>query len=158
MTIITKLTASGFKSFAKKTDLVFGDKFNCILGPNGSGKSNVMDALCFVLGKSSAKGLRAEKSANLVYNGGKKGQPSKKAEVHIFFDNSKNKFPFNTPEVKISRVLNQKGMSKYLINDKVHTRQQVVDLLGKVGVNPDGHNIILQGDIVHFMEMRPNDR
>jgi len=158
MTIITKLTASGFKSFAKKTDLVFGDKFNCILGPNGSGKSNVMDALCFVLGKSSAKGLRAEKSANLVYNGGKKGTPSKKAEVHIYFDNSKSEFPFNTPEIKVSRVLNQKGMSKYLVNDKVITRQQVIDLLGKVGIEPDGHNIVLQGDIVHFMEMRPNDR
>jgi chromosome segregation protein len=158
MTIITKLTASGFKSFAKKTDLLFGNNFNCILGPNGSGKSNVMDALCFVLGKSSAKGLRAEKSANLIYNGGKKGQPSKKAEVHIYFDNSKNEFPFNSSEIKISRVLNQKGVSKYLVNDKTHTRQQVVDLLGKVGVNPDGHNIVLQGDIVHFMEMKPNDR
>jgi chromosome segregation protein len=158
MTIITKLTASGFKSFAKKTDLVFGEKFNCILGPNGSGKSNVMDALCFVLGKSSAKGLRAEKSANLVYNGGKRGTPAKKAEVHIFFDNSKNEFPYNSPEIKISRVLSQKGVSKYLVNDKVHTRQQVIDLLGKVGIEPDGHNIILQGDIVHFMEMRPNDR
>ena len=158
MTIITKLSATGFKSFARKTDLLFGNNFNCVIGPNGSGKSNIMDALCFVLGKSSAKSLRAEKSANLIYNGGKKGQPSKKAEVHIFFDNSKNEFPFNTPEIKVSRVLNQKGMSKYLVNDKVHTRQQVVDLLNKVGINPDGHNIILQGDIVHFMQMKPNDR
>ncbi|MBT3690633.1 chromosome segregation protein SMC [Candidatus Woesearchaeota archaeon] len=158
MTIITKLSATGFKSFARKTDLIFGNNFNCVIGPNGSGKSNIMDALCFVLGKSSAKSLRAEKSANLIYNGGKKGQPSKKAEVHIFFDNSKNEFPFNTPEIKVSRVLNQKGMSKYLVNDKVHTRQQVVDLLNKVGINPDGHNIILQGDIVHFMQMKPNDR
>jgi len=158
MTVITKLSASGFKSFAKKTDLIFGEKFNCILGPNGSGKSNVMDALCFVLGKSSAKSLRAEKSANLIYNGGKNGTPSKKAEVHIFFDNSKKEFPFDSPEIKVSRVLNDKGMSKYLVNDNVYTRQQVVDLLGKVGIDPDGHNIVLQGDIVHFMEMRPDDR
>jgi chromosome segregation protein len=158
MTVITKLSATGFKSFAKKTDLIFGNNFNCVIGPNGSGKSNIMDALCFVLGKSSAKGLRAEKSANLIYNGGKKGQPSKKAEVHIFFDNSNNEFPFNTPEIKISRVLNQKGMSKYLVNDKVITRQQVIDILGKVGIEPNGHNIILQGDIVHFMQMKPVDR
>ena len=158
MTIITKLSATGFKSFARKTDLLFGNNFNCVIGPNGSGKSNIMDALCFVLGKSSAKGLRAEKSANLIYNGGKRGTPSKKAEVHIFFDNSKNEFPFNTPEIKVSRVLNQKGMSKYLVNDKVMTRQQVVDLLRKVGIDPDGHNIVLQGDIVHFMEMKPLDR
>jgi len=57
----------GFKSFAKFTEFLFGPKFNVILGPNGSGKSNVLDALCFVLGKTSAKSLRAEKSANLIY-------------------------------------------------------------------------------------------
>jgi len=158
MTIITKLSATGFKSFAKKTDLLFGNDFNCIIGPNGSGKSNVMDALCFVLGKSSAKGLRAEKSANLIYNGGKKGKPSKKAEVHLFFDNSKEKFPMNTAEVKISRILNQKGMSTYKLNDKTVTRQQIIDTMRTVGIEPDGHNIILQGDIVHFMSMKPIER
>jgi len=88
MTKINKLVMHGFKSFAKRTELVFGDKFNCILGPNGSGKSNVIDALCFVLGKSSAKAIRAEKSANLVYNGGKSKKPSPFAEVSIFFDNA----------------------------------------------------------------------
>ena len=72
MTRINRLTLSGFKSFANKTELVLGPKFNCVLGPNGSGKSNVMDALCFVLGKSSSKSMRAEKTANLIYNGGKK--------------------------------------------------------------------------------------
>ena len=69
----------GFKSFAKRTELVFGDDFNCVLGPNGSGKSNILDALCFVLGKSSAKALRSEKSANLIYNGGKSKNPAKSA-------------------------------------------------------------------------------
>ena len=93
MTTVTKLTMSGFKSFAKKTDLNFGHTFNCVLGPNGSGKSNIMDALCFVLGKTSAKSMRAEKSANLIYNGGKKKNPSKSAEVAIYFDNSNNEFP-----------------------------------------------------------------
>ena len=76
MTKITKLTANGFKSFAKKTELSFGDGFNCVIGPNGSGKSNIMDSLCFVLGKSSAKSMRAEKSANLIYNGGKIKNPA----------------------------------------------------------------------------------
>ena len=67
MTQINRMVMHGFKSFASRTELLFGGNFNCVLGPNGSGKSNVLDSLCFVLGKSGAKGLRAEKSANLIY-------------------------------------------------------------------------------------------
>ncbi|MBI2140527.1 AAA family ATPase [Candidatus Woesearchaeota archaeon] len=81
MTRINKLVMRGFKSFAKHTELVFGTKFNCVVGPNGSGKSNILDALCFVLGKTSAKSMRAEKSSNLIYNGGKAKTPAKEAEV-----------------------------------------------------------------------------
>ena len=158
MTIVTKLSMSGFKSFAKKTDLEFGKTFNCVLGPNGSGKSNIMDALCFVLGKTSAKSMRAEKSANLIYNGGKKASPSKHAEVSIFFDNSKKEFPLEEKEIKVSRVVKQDGQSDYRLNDKKMTRQQIIDILSTAKIDPDGHNIILQGDIVHFMEMKPLDR
>ncbi|MFW5977447.1 MAG: AAA family ATPase, partial [Candidatus Nanoarchaeia archaeon] len=80
MTKILRMEMKGFKSFASKTEVVFGDGFNCILGPNGSGKSNVLDSLCFVLGKAGAKGLRVEKSSNLIYNGGKSKKPSKEGE------------------------------------------------------------------------------
>ncbi|MFH1376910.1 MAG: AAA family ATPase [Candidatus Woesearchaeota archaeon] len=158
MTIVTKLRLHGFKSFAKKTDLVFGDKFNLILGSNGSGKSNLLDSLCFVLGKTSAKSLRAEKSANLIYNGGKLGKPANSAEVSIFFDNSEKKFPIDSKEVKVSRIVNKKGQSIYKVNDKKMNRQQVVDLLSTSNIDPDGHNIILQGDIVQFATMKPMDR
>src|SRR4030067_2584251 len=75
-TRITRMVMDGFKSFAKHTEMVFGDHLNCVLGPNGAGKSNVLDALCFVLGKSSSKDLRAEKAANFVYNGGKAKKPA----------------------------------------------------------------------------------
>ena len=78
MTKINRMVMKGFKSFGKKVELVFGEDFNCVLGPNGSGKSNILDSLCFVLGKGSAKGLRAENAANLVYNGGKKKIRQKK--------------------------------------------------------------------------------
>ena len=148
----------GFKSFAKKTELVFGDTFNCVLGPNGSGKSNVMDAICFVLGKSGAKGLRVEKSSNLIYNGGKSKNPAKEGEVSIFFDNLNKTFPIDSSEIKITRLIKQNGQSVYKINDKVMTRQQVIDLLSIAKINPDGYNIILQGDIIHFVEMSPLER
>lgn len=158
MTKIVKLEMKGFKSFAIKTEIPFGDKFNVILGPNGSGKSNVLDALCFVLGKSSAKSLRAEKSANLIYNGGKSKTPAKNAEVSIYFDNSSKIFPIETTIIKLSRIINQKGQSKYKINDETRTRQQVLELLSIARIDPDGYNIILQGDITHLVEMSPIER
>ncbi len=158
MTTIQKIVARGFKSFSKHTEFVFGSDYNCILGANGSGKSNIADSVCFVLGKSSAKSLRAERSSHLIYNGGKKHPPAKEAEVSIFFDNSKKEFPISNSTVKISRIVKQSGNSVYKINDKTMTRQQVVDLLSAAKIDPDGHNIILQGDIVNFIQMRPEDR
>ncbi len=158
MTVIQKVVARGFKSFAKHTELVFGNGFNSIIGPNGAGKSNVADSICFVLGKTSAKSLRAEKSANLIYNGGKNNPPSKEAEVSIFFDNSRKTFPLQDKIVKITRLLKKNGQSVYKINDEVRTRQQVIDLLNLAKIDPDGHNIILQGDIIRFTEMKPEER
>ena len=168
-TKVTRLEIKGFKSFANKTELVFGDKYNCILGPNGSGKSNVMDALCFVLGKGSSKDMRAEKSSNLIYNGGKLKNPAKEGEVSIFFDNtnkvfpeikdeSKRKKPIENKfehEVKITRLIKENGQSVYKINDRTKTRQEILDLLAFAKINPDGYNIVLQGEIVNLIEMTP---
>jgi len=158
MTKINKLVMHGFKSFARRTELVFGDDFNCILGPNGSGKSNVLDALCFVLGRMSAKAMRVEKASNLIYNGGKSKKAMKQAEVSIFFDNEKKTFPTEDPYVKITRVIKQTGQSVYKINDQKRTRQQIVDLMAVAKIDPEGYNIVLQGDIVRFTEMHPIDR
>jgi len=137
MTRINKLVMHGFKSFAKHTELVFGPKFNVILGPNGSGKSNVLDSLCFVLGKSGAKSLRAEKSSNLIYNGGKSKKPAKQGEVSIYFDNKEKTFPTEEEEVKITRIVRQNGQSIYKINDNVRTREQILDLMRHAKIEPD---------------------
>ncbi|MBT4352672.1 chromosome segregation protein SMC [archaeon] len=158
MTRINRLTLSGFKSFANKTELVLGPKFNCVLGPNGSGKSNVMDALCFVLGKSSSKSMRAEKTANLIYNGGKKKNPAKSANVTIHFDNTDGNFSLDADEIVISRTVKEKGNSVYKINGKTVTRHQILELLSSANLNPDGYNIILQGDITGLIEMSAVER
>lgn len=158
MTRINKIIAKGFKSFGLKTELEFTSNFNCVLGPNGSGKSNIMDAICFVLGKGSAKGLRADKSANLIYNGGKSKNPAKEGEVSIFFDNSEKVFPIEEDYLKITRIIRQTGQSVYKINDKTRTRQEILDLLSVANIDPDGYNIVLQGDIVRLVEMSPVER
>ncbi len=157
-TKINKIVMQGFKSFAKHTEILFGGNFNCILGPNGAGKSNVLDALCFVLGKSSSRDLRAERSANLIYNGGKLKKPAKQGEVSIYFDNSNQVFPTEDKELKITRIIRQNGQSIYKINDKAMTRYQITNLLSLAKIDSNGYNIILQGDIVRFVEMHPEDR
>ena len=158
MTTIKKLRLYGFKSFAKLTEIEFENGFNCIIGPNGSGKSNFSDGISFVLGRLSAKSMRAEKSSNLIYNGGKSKEPAKQAEVTIVFDNSKNEFPVREKEVKITRIVKQNGSSIYKLNENHVTRQQILELLNTTKIDPDGHNIVLQGDIVKFTEMHPEDR
>ncbi|PIN71883.1 chromosome segregation protein SMC, partial [Candidatus Woesearchaeota archaeon CG10_big_fil_rev_8_21_14_0_10_47_5] len=158
MTLIQKLVLSGFKSFARKTEIDFSQGFNVVLGPNGSGKSNIIDAVCFVLGRISSKGMRADKAAHLIYNGGKSREPAKKAEVSIFFDNSKGIFPTHEQTVKLTRTVKESGQSSYRINDKRVTRQQLVDMLASAKIDPNGYNIILQGDIVRFVEMTSIER
>ena len=158
MTTIQKLKLHGFKSFPKSIESVFPSGYSTIIGANGAGKSNLVDAFCFVFGKGSAKGLRAEKSANLIYNGGKKGKPMKEAEVSIWFDNKGKEFSIPEKEVKISRIVKENGSSIYKINDKTRNRQEVLDLLSSARIDPDGHNIILQGDIVRFMELKQDQR
>ena len=158
MVRIQKIVAKNFKSFAKTVEIPFDKGFNCIIGPNGAGKSNIADSMCFVLGKTSAKSMRAEKSSNLIYNGGKKGSPAKEAEVSIFFENDDKKFPIKGSNIKITRTVKSSGSSDYYINDEKRTRQQVVDLLRVADIDPDGHNVILQGDIVRFMELKSEER
>ncbi|NIA04062.1 MAG: chromosome segregation protein SMC [Nitrospiraceae bacterium] len=158
MVKIKKIILHNFKTFARKTEIIFGDKFNVIFGPNGSGKSNTMDALCFVLGRSGSKSMRAEKSANLIFNGGKTKEKPTSATVSIVFTNEDKKFPYDLDEVKISRTVQLNGQSIYKINDKRCTRQEVINLLAIAKIDPDGYNIILQEDIVKFMEMSSLDR
>ncbi|MDO8556678.1 MAG: chromosome segregation protein SMC [Nanoarchaeota archaeon] len=158
MTYVTKLYLDGFKSFAKPTTLDFGNDFNCFIGANGSGKTNLADSIVFVLGSLSPRLMRADKAASLIFNGGKKGSAMKEAEVSIFFNNAKKVFPVESVEVKVSRIIKMNGNSVYKINDETATRQQVIELLTHANIDADGHNIVLQGDIVHMAEMKPEER
>ncbi|MBI2668285.1 chromosome segregation protein SMC [Candidatus Woesearchaeota archaeon] len=158
MTKINRLSIHGFKSFANKTEVYFDDKYNCILGPNGSGKSNVGDALCFVLGRLSAKSMRAEKSSHLLFNGGKNKKPVSTGYVEIAFDNTQKIFPISEKEVVVNRTITKDGNSIYRLNGKKLTRQEVLDVLAAAKINPNGYNIILQGDITHFVDMPTVER
>ncbi|HTY43936.1 MAG TPA: chromosome segregation SMC family protein [Patescibacteria group bacterium] len=158
MTYIKKLMMHGFKSFAKKTELPFTEGINVILGPNGSGKSNISDALCFVLGRLSIKSMRAEKAGNLIFAGVKDLSPSKEAVVEVVFDNEKKEFSLDSSEISIKRIVRRNGQSIYRINEETKTRQEVLTLLAQAGIDPNGFNIILQGEIQNFVRMHGEDR
>ncbi len=142
---LTKLEIRGFKSFRDKTIIAFPDEFTAIVGPNGSGKSNLVDAICFVLGKS--RGLRASKLTELIYNGGIGGKPAKYAEVSLYLDGT------DTKEKKISRRVDENGNSIYLLNNKRTTRQEIIEIVGD-----NEYNIILQADVTQVIDMTPKQR
>ncbi|MBU2612200.1 MAG: chromosome segregation protein SMC [Nanoarchaeota archaeon] len=158
MSYIKKLVMHGFKSFPRKTELPFTSGINVVLGPNGSGKSNITDALCFVLGRLSIKSMRAAKASNLIFLGTKAAAPAKEASVEIVFDNSDGVFSGSEKEVSVKRIVRKNGQSIYRINNLTKTRQEVLSLLAQAGIDPNGFNIILQGQIQNFVAMQAEGR
>ncbi len=158
MTHIKRLVIQGFKSFAPKTEIHFGQGINVIVGPNGSGKSNISDALCFVLGRLSIKSMRAAKASNLLFMGSKYTKPAKEASVELVFDNTNKTFSFEAPEVSLKRVVRHNGQSIYKINDEVKTRAEIVETLAHAGIDPHGFNLVLQGQIQAIVKTHPEER
>jgi len=158
MTHVKKLVMQGFKSFARRTEIPFENSMNVIVGPNGSGKSNITDALCFVLGRLSIKSIRAAKAANLLFSGNKTYKGSNEAYVELVFDNTDKSFAFDSTEVAIRRVVRKNGQSIYKINDQTKTRQDLLELLSQAGIDPNGFNIVLQGEIQSLVKATPEER
>ncbi|MFH0711926.1 MAG: AAA family ATPase [archaeon] len=158
MTYIKKIVMHGFKSFARKTEIPFENAMNVIVGPNGSGKSNITDALCFVLGRLSIKSIRATKAANLLFSGNKIYKGSNEAIVELIFDNSDKTFGIDTNEITIKRIVRKAGQSIYKINNETKTRQEILELMAQAGVDPNGFNIVLQGEIQSLVKSTPEDR
>jgi len=158
---IDKLVCKGFKSFGRESVTIhLSDGFTCIVGPNGSGKSNVIDAILFVLGQLSAKTLRANVFSDLLYSPPKPDMPpkAKSAVVELHFDNRDRRLQIESDRVVIERELDDSGKSTCRINGKVVTRTAVLDILGAIGVDPNGYNLVLQGEIAQIVKASPIDR
>ncbi|MFW9786801.1 MAG: chromosome segregation protein SMC [Candidatus Thorarchaeota archaeon] len=161
MVHIEKLVCKGFKSFGRESvSIKLNPGFTCIVGPNGSGKSNVVDAILFVLGQLSAKTLRANVFSDLLYSPPKPNMPpkAKSAHVELHFDNKDRKLQVDTDRVVIERQLDDSGKSVCRINGKVVTRTAVLDVLGAIGVDPNGYNLVLQGEIAQMVKVSPIER
>ncbi|MFH8080461.1 MAG: AAA family ATPase [Candidatus Aenigmatarchaeota archaeon] len=157
-TKINRISMQGFKSFRKKISIPFFEGLTVITGPNGSGKTNILDAICFAIGRTSVKSLRAEKLHDLIYHGNKIYPPADFASVTIWFDNKNKVFPFEEDEIAITRKISKNGMSIFKLNGKTTTRENILEVLSAARIHPDGFNIIMQGDVNEIIEMSPEER
>lgn len=158
MVYIKRMVMQGFKSFARRTEIVFDGGINVILGPNGSGKSNISDALCFVLGRLSIKSMRAARAQNLLFMGSKYIKPAHESTVEIVFDNEDGAFSINKNEVHLKRIVRRNGQSIYKVNDETKTRTEVIEMLAQAGIDPYGFNMVMQGQIQSIVKMHPEER
>src|SRR3990170_3009742 len=157
---IKKIELRGFKTFGQSTSVLLEKGFTVITGPNGSGKTNVMDAVLFGLGELSARRLRAENFAKLIFHGSPEAglEKAKAAKVIMQFDNSDGRIPVDTATVTISREVYRNGQSVYRLNGRRMSRANIVDTLAMAGISATGHNFVLQGTITRMAEIAPSER
>ena len=152
------IEVNGFKSFADKINLEFGQGITAIVGPNGSGKSNVSDAIRWVLGEQSAKSLRGGKMEDVIFAGTQKRSPMGFAQVSIVFDNSTKIFNSEFDEIKVTRKLHRSGESEYLINNTNCRLRDVHELFMDTGLGREGYSVIGQGKIDSVLSSKAEER
>lgn len=151
---------SGFKSFVDPTTLKLPAEIVGIVGPNGCGKSNVIDAVRWVMGESSAKTLRGDNMADVIFNGSSSRQPVGKATVELMFDNSAGKAPgaySQYAEISVKRSLSREGQSEYFLNNVRCRRKDITEIFLGTGLGPRSYSIIEQGMVSRIVEARPED-
>ncbi len=157
---IKRLDLLGFKSFASKTSIAITRGICAVVGPNGCGKSNVVDAIRWVLGETSAHDLRGHKMEDVIFAGSGDRAPTNMAEVTIILDNEAGTAPdpyHQVPEIMVTRRLFRSGESEYLINKTAVRRLDVQMLFMDTGLGQGGYGIIEQGKISHVVDARPDE-
>lgn len=144
---LRSIELAGFKSFAKRTKIEFGNGLVAIVGPNGSGKSNIADAIRWVFGEQKNKSLRSDKSEDLIYHGGNGKARASMAEVVITLDNSTGKIPMDIRDIEITRRLYRSGESNYLLNGKKVSLASIREILAGSGFGIGSYTVIGQGMI-----------
>ncbi len=143
---LRQLAISGFKSFAKKSELEFTAPITAIVGPNGSGKSNVAESFRFVLGEQSVKSLRGKKGEDLIWGGSPQVARGNRAHVEVVLDNTQRTFALDFDEVKIERIVHRDGQNEYKLNGSPVRLKDIQELLAAANIGPTGHHIISQGE------------
>ena len=157
---LTKLKLAGFKSFVDPTTLIVPGNLVGVVGPNGCGKSNIIDAVTWVMGESSAKHLRGDALTDVIFNGSSTRQPVGQASVELIFDNSEGKLGgqyASYSEISVKRQINREAISTYTLNGTRCRRKDIQALFLGTGLGPRGYGIIEQGMISRLIEAKPAD-
>ncbi|MEM9079096.1 MAG: chromosome segregation protein SMC [Verrucomicrobiota bacterium] len=152
------LDIQGFKSFADKTHLEFDQGVTGIAGPNGCGKSNVVDAVRWVLGETSAKALRGGEMADVIFNGTDKRKAHSMAEVTMTMGDCEEALKMDFNEVAITRRVFRDGKSEYRINDKPCRLRDIHELFMDTGIGRSAYSIMAQGQIDQILSSKPEER
>ncbi len=157
---LSRVKLSGFKSFVDPTTIHFSGSLVGVVGPNGCGKSNVIDAVRWVMGEGSAKHLRGETMADVIFNGSNTRKPVGTAAIELVFQNDDGSFGgqyASYSEVSIKRQVARDGQSAYYINNTRCRRRDITDLFLGTGLGPRSYSIIEQGMISRLIEARPEE-
>jgi len=157
---LEKIKLAGFKSFVDPTTIPINGNLTAIVGPNGCGKSNIIDAVRWVMGESSAKHLRGGNMADVIFNGSSGRKPVSVASVELIFDNSEGKAggeyaQYNT--ISIKRQVSRDGQSQFMLNGSRCRRKDITDLFLGTGLGSRSYAIIEQGTISRMVEAKPED-
>ena len=157
---LTGIRLAGFKTFVDPTQVSFLGNRSAVVGPNGCGKSNVIDAVRWVIGESSARRLRGESSTDVIFEGSSARPPTAMASVELTFDNSDGRVGGQYArfgEVAIRREVARTGQSAYFLNGTRCRRRDVVDVFLGTGFGPRSYSIIEQGMIGELIAAKPDD-
>jgi chromosome segregation protein len=151
---------SGFKSFVDPTTVSFPSNLCAIVGPNGCGKSNIIDAIRWVLGESSAKNLRGASMTDVIFNGSNTRKPVGQASIELLFDDAEGTLSgeFNRyNDLSIQRKVSRDGTSQYLLNGHKCRRKDITDAFLGTGLGPRSYSIIEQGMISQLIDAKPEE-
>ena len=157
---LTAIKLSGFKSFVEPTTVRFPSNLMGIVGPNGCGKSNIIDAVRWVMGESSARQLRGESMSDVIFSGSSVRKPVGTATVELLFDNSDGRAGGEYAaysEISVKRQVSRDGQSVYSLNGTRCRRRDITDLFLGTGLGPRSYAIIEQGMISQIVEARPEE-
>ncbi len=157
---LKKIKLAGFKSFVDPTTVDLPSSLVGIVGPNGCGKSNVIDAVRWVMGESSARYLRGESMTDVIFNGSSSRKPVGQASIELVFDNTDGTLGgqyASFAEISVKRQVNRDGQSQYLLNGTRCRRRDITDVFLGTGLGPRSYAIIEQGMISRIIEAKPED-
>ncbi|WP_395344062.1 chromosome segregation protein SMC [Ningiella sp. W23] len=157
---LKKIRLAGFKSFVDPTNIPFPGDMTAVVGPNGCGKSNVIDAVRWVLGESSAKNLRGDAMTDVIFNGSSARKSVSQCSVELVFDNSSGRIAgeyANYAELSVKRIVTKDAISSYMLNGAKCRRRDITDLFLGTGLGPRSYAIIEQGMISKLIESKPQE-